>query len=288
MSVLSKAVSAENIKAESSRIIAILMGDSGSGKTQSAVTLPGKTLVIDFEDRSDHLRGEPNIDILKIIEESRITTNDRPIVPGKLAWPQIIALGNELWKEHRKGTLKYDSIMWDSLTRLGRYAMSYTLSLVKTQGKGEEKGQPLETGPAGVPLWNVHYSPQQHIFSNFVLGMIPLPVNQVFTAHVDVIEDYIKRTTKYFPKAYGKIRTELSSWFNEVYFVERQANKYLWHTESYSHYNFLRSAINKKHSLWKSPLPFDLSREPAGFNLVKKIEAKKEQVALEETIPEEV
>lgn len=270
--ILDQVTEASEMTASNEPIKGLLVGESGTGKTQSAITLPGKTLLIDYEDKTSILRGEPDITILKILEKGKLTKDNIE----NSAWRRSEKLLKELWALALKNELPYDTVFYDSTSRLSRYCMDYLLALP------DAKGNPTEKDLGDTPVPTVHYKAFGFIFYQFMIKAISLPnTNVIVIAHLDEIENFIRpkgtaKIVKYYPKTFSKIRTEMASWFNEVYLAKKEQNGFFWHTEGNGRYPFLRSALNRKGANWESPLPFDLDRSPAGWELVRKVAEKRE------------
>jgi len=251
-SILKRVKKAEEINQETYLIKALLVGPSGSGKSTSACTIPGRTLVVDLDDRSESLVGLPNVEIIKISE---------PDIDSPKAFAECLFLKDELWALARSDEgLPWNTVLIDGYTRLGRYAMYEALQLTGA------KGVPLARAPGGGPA-QPHYAPQMGFVVNFSLQLLPLPCNVVFTAHADIYEDKVLNTIHMYPKITGKTRTEVSSWFNETYLCEYSPKEkgYFWHTKPFGRYDFLKSSLNRQGKFWEEDIKVDLDENPCGF-----------------------
>jgi hypothetical protein len=243
---------AENITRESFRIKALLVGDSGSGKSTSAITAPGRKLVFEADKRSESLAGFPDIEVLDCDD-----------------WDSVTDAVEELWEQVRHGSFVYDTVIFDSLTSLGRLAMNWSLELKN------KKGEVTARGLGGVPA-EQHYYPQMYALSQLCLTTIPLPCHVIFTGHLDIYEDKILKTLDIYPKVTGKIRTEVSSWFNETYLCTRSKGKYYWVTAPFQRYAFLKSAINQLGRYWTDDIELDFEKPPTGFSKILNLRFGKE------------
>lgn len=248
--ILNRAKPAEEIKRGTAKLEAALGGKSGSGKTVSAaLTLPGKKLLLDYDDRSESVAGYPDIKIIKILE-----------TPGQLgqAWRTSEALVDELWAQHRAGTLEYDAIIEDGLSKMNRICMNWALLLDSKRGLG---GSPAQQ----------HYGPQMHNLASHIDKMKNLPVHYVLTLHLELFEDAEQGSHLFLPKMYGKTRTELGSWFNECYYCYHKSDKegkqrWYWHTAGFGRMDFFKSAMNMPSGkFWEDPIEINLNETPAGF-----------------------
>ena len=240
---------AREVTQENYLIKALLVGPSGGGKSTFAATIPGNSLVLDCDLRSESLVGLPGVEIFEIGE---------PDTDNPTAFDRLCQIKDELWDLAKSPDgLPYDTIIVDGYTRLGRYAMYKALQLT------DSRGQKMATMPGGGPA-QPHYSPQMTWVVNFSMQMLPLPCNVIFTGHVDIYEDKHLQSIHFYPKITGKIRTEVSSWFNETYLCEYK-KEYLIHTLPQGRYDFLKSSLNTRGKYWESPRTVDLDKNPCGF-----------------------
>lgn len=158
----------------------------------------------------------------------------------------------------RHGVLPYDSIVEDGLTMMLRYAMNWSL-MVDPSGK---------TGLGGAPAQH-HYMPQMHAVSNHIVSMKGLPVHYGLSAHLELIEDTERGGLKFLPKATGKMRTEIPSWFNETYHCFRETDaakkvKYFLRTAGAGKWDFFKSSMNVLGKFWDDPIPVVFGKEWPG------------------------
>ena len=234
-------------------IKALLVGPSKGGKTTSALTLPGKKLLIDIHSkRSQASVGFEDVEIISLVPDTK-----RPGDP----WNQLEDLVVELWDEANEGSLKYDSIILDDLSGMKRLCMDSCLRIMVSGGKT------LATAPGGGPS-QAHYGP--HIFKTdqLINRIIPLPVHIVFTGHVYTFEDDLTNKLESWPNVYGRgLRSEIGSWFDETYYAYADEGKHYWRTESDRTYSFLGSTLNHLHKFWdpSKPIEIDFDAPPTGF-----------------------
>jgi hypothetical protein len=259
-SMLSQIRPAKEMTREDFKFKALLLGDSGGGKSTSALTLPGRKLVIDLDGRQESLVGFPDTELLQIVE----TDPESPT-----AWNDLEALKNELWSLARSGDFLYEGIIIDGFTRLGRYAMNMALQLT------DANGRKMSRGPGGGPA-QPHYLPQMNALTKFTMQMLPLPCHIIFTGHIDIYEDKTLNTINFYPKITGKIRTEVSSWFNETYLCYRDKKGYHWTTAPQGRYTFLKSAANQLGKFWDQTLTIDFDHPPTGFAEILELRFGKE------------
>ena len=239
---------------------ALLVGQSKSGKTESACTVPGKKLVLNFDGRIAALLGRDDIEIIEFMK----------ISPPSRAWENLVEFVNSLWAQTEN--FPYSAIIPDGLTGLNEISMRFVLGL-KQKDKNTKKYIETPKGLGGTPLWSYHYMPQNWQVREVLMSLLSLPCHIIVTAHLDRYEyedENGKQIVEYLPKTYGKIRTEIGSWFDEVYECVQEpsalrGSTYKWNTQATPGRPFLGSAINKRGKLWKSPMVINLDENPTGF-----------------------
>lgn len=259
MPLLNNVQSAENIDPETGlKLRVLLVGDSGTGKSTGATTLPGKKLLIDLDGRSESLAGFENLDIYKIIEQT-------PAQPR--AWLDLENLKEEIWSAVRQNKFPYDSVIVDGISSMCKFSMNWSLMLTGNDGKLMSKA------PGGGPA-QPHYGPAMIRLDRLINSMLALPYHVLFTAHCDLFEDEHLKTLTYYPKIIGKLRSEISNWFNETYLTKTMRggdgkNKYLWLTKSAGdRFPFMKSALNQLGNYWEDPIELDFNEETRGFELL--------------------
>ena len=230
------------------KIKGMLAGPSGTGKTQSAATLPGKLLFVDYDGRSETLAGLPNVDILDCYDAD-------PKSPK--AWMKAEEIKKEIWSQIRAKSFPYSGVIEDGLTQMLRYCMNWSLLLDPKRGLG---GSPAKQ----------HYMPQMTNVANHILSLKSAPIHYIITAHLEIIEDEQMGGLKYLPKATGKMRTEIPSWFNECYSCSRQRDekgnlRYYWTTAGHGRWDFLKSTLNQLGKHWEDPIEIDFNKPRVGF-----------------------
>lgn len=231
------------------RIVAALCGPSGSGKTQSAMTIPGKKLLIDYDGRWQTVAGQPDIEVISLYDPN-------PKSPS--AWDNAEKLRQRIWAMVRAGDFDFSAVIEDGATAMGRYAMNWALLLDNKRGLG---GAPAKQ----------HYIPQMKAFADHILSMKALPCHYIITAHLELIEDEENGGIQYFPKVTGKTaRSEFAGWFNETYWCQRHRGKegeliYTWTTAGTGKMDFFKSSLNQLGKYWKDPVVIDFSNPPVGF-----------------------
>jgi len=226
-----------------------LAGASGAGKTTAAaMTLPGRKLLVDFDNRSETVIGIPNLDIYSCYESE-------PKSPK--AWMKAEAVRKVIIAEVKQGIFPYDSVIFDGLTMLGRISLNWALTLDPKRGLG---GSPARQ----------HYGPQMDNLAKFVLSTLALPLHIAYTGHIELFQDDATGAQKFYPKITGKLRTEVANWFNETYFCHRSNDadghlQYYWQTAGSGRNEFFKSSLNQMNKYWEDPIILNLDEERAGF-----------------------
>ena len=247
---LSQAKPMEEIVAKDYLIRCLILGKTGSGKTTSAaLTLPGKILVIDYDNRAQGLAGFPNIEVLPCLE---------PDPRSPKAWLKAEEIRREISSACRQGKFPYSGVIEDGMSSMNRFSMNWALLLDSKRGLG---GSPAKQ----------HYGPQITNLTNHILAMTVLPVHYILTGHFNLIEDKKEKTFQYLPKVYGQqMRTDVPTWFDECYFVthkvgENGDDEYFWHTSGVDKYDFMKSSLNSLGRYWNNPVRINLTKSPAGY-----------------------
>lgn len=262
-SILAKAQKSDDLKAlrDNYKIRALLLGESGGGKTTSATSLPGRKLLVDLDLRSDAIAGVPATEVIRIVESDP----DKPT-----AWNEAIQLRDEIWAAIKSNSFAYDGVIWEGFSSMTKLCMNFCLSLrTKT-------GQLAERGFGDTPAQH-HYGPYMAEMSKFIFSCLSMPVHTIFSGHYYVYEDATTNKVEYWPKLYGNIRTEVGSWFNEVYSCYnltqtikegtevKKKQKYYWQTASDAKFGFLKSSLNQLGKYWQSPIELNPSESSWGF-----------------------
>lgn len=266
MTILERALPAKKLSPSGEGFIkCLLAGHSGSGKTQSSITLPHSEdrplLLVDFDGRAETIAGEPAVEVLRLFD---------PDPSSPRAWEDGEKLRKELWSLARKCTKEqkpfpYSGIIEDSLSMMSRVAMNSALLLDRKRGLG---GAPAQQ----------HWIPQIHYLVKHINAMRQLPCHYILTCHMELVMDEESQKIHVLPKITRSLRTELPSWFNETYYCSRTEEKgkvlYWWTTGGTGRYEFFKSSLNNKGRFWKDPIRIDFDNPPVGFQKLLALRAK--------------
>lgn len=232
------------------KIKAFLSGPSGSGKTQSSTTVPGRKLLIDFDNRAETVIGIPDLEILPCHE---------PQPRSPRAWERAEVIRKQIVAEVSKGIFPYDALIWDGMTMMGRASLNWALLLDPGRGLG---GSPAQQ----------HYGPQMDNLAKFIISTIAFPLHVIYTGHVEYIEEKDTGRSLWLPKVTGKLRTEVANWFSETYYCYREwdsdmnRTRYYWITAGSGRKEFFKSSINSLSRFWDGPIEIDYTKDgPRGF-----------------------
>lgn len=226
-----------------------LAGPSGSGKTTAIATLPGRKLLVDFDNRAATVAGMADVDVYPIHE-----VNPR----SPQAWNKAMRLLAVITSEVARGIFPYDGVFFDGLTMMGRVSMNWALLLDSKRGLG---GSPARQ----------HYGPQMDNLAKFVLSTLALPLHIIYSGHIELFQDDSTGAQKFYPKITGKLRTEVANWFNETYYCYRTEDAdgklcYYWQTAGSGRQEFFKSSLNALGAYWEDPVQLDFDSEDSqGF-----------------------
>ncbi len=225
-----------------------LAGRSGTGKTQGTMSLPGRKLLIDIDNRAEAFRDWPGVKIIECHD---------PDPKSPKAWDKLRKVQAGIIKDIKNDDFPFETIIYDGLTMMGRIAMNWALLLDSKRGLG---GSPAKQ----------HYGPQMDTLSRFVISSLTLPRHICYTGHVELHEDQDGGPALFYPKITGKLRTELPNWFNESYMCYRNEDKegkmvYKWLTKGGGKYEFFKSSLNTLGKFWEDPVVIDFDKKIVGF-----------------------
>jgi hypothetical protein len=250
-----------------------LGGLTGSGKTQSALTLPGKSLerpllLIDLDNRWETARDLVEAGLVKVV-----TIFDQDPESPK-AWNKLERLRQELWAAVNNGTFPYSGIIEDGLSMLASYAKNSAVTLRGKDGKDN-------TGIGGAPSPG-HWGAQVAYIEKHVNSLRNLPCHYILTGHFDIEKNEEDGKLHVMPKVTKSLRPVIPSWFNEVYYCHRKQGtdgrvEYYWTTAGTEMYEFFKSTMNLRQQYWIDPIKVDFPKradwwngEPVGFSKLVK------------------
>jgi hypothetical protein len=218
------------IETADDRIFALLVGDSGSGKTSTIPYFPGRKLILDVDKRWKGLLGHRNPEYPMNKPSPQIDVHH---FPGK----DILVEMEELFNGYeslvqRKQQFPYDLIVVDGFTSLDALisddAIRYTGGLV---GKTNDRGGALTTGNkkfGNLDLmgWDA-FAYELQGFKNIITALkYQVPCNVICTAHwTDRYEE--GKVVGRDINLRKKIINQVILWFDEVYYFEKKTSNVL-------------------------------------------------------------
>lgn len=191
----------------------LIIGASGTGKTNFALTWPTPGLMLDLEMKSgDALPGrldgwevmefqdEPIPESLQMHErKATVVSSTKPV-----AWREFTRVINEVWRSQKAGDTTYKSIIVDSWSALCNFA-ARELHSVK--------------GRLGLPLSIEDYGLLNAKYTELLPVLVGIPCEYlVLTAHEEASQDDLMKVISMTPWTVGQaIRTIMPTKFNNVY-----------------------------------------------------------------------
>jgi len=153
----------------------LLIGAPGAGKTCFAASFPGPILFLDFDNKVDSAalfyRNKP--ELLANVEVRQLSGSF--VADPMAAFNKLV--NDELIPQQRSGTMKWKTIVLDSISAFSHAALMHILQtnpgikgVVTAQGKMTDQ---------------THYGVLLREFKRLIPGLLTLPCNIVMCAHVD-------------------------------------------------------------------------------------------------------
>lgn len=216
--------------AEDKTIKLLIFSDSGNGKTCFANSFPGKIYNFDFDNKiSSAANFYTGTEQLNEIEyDSYAPTKKDDIGPME----RFIKKINEF--DERRSDFPFKTIVVDSLTTFSDEALKYIMKINPGIKRMETKGAATASMQ--------DYGVARTFFKQVIMGVLSLPCNVIFTAHIATDKDENTGEILRTPLIAGKLKNELPIYFAEVYraYVETDAKgvrNYMAQTQSDSKFN---------------------------------------------------
>ncbi len=216
---------------------ALLIGDAGSGKTTAAATMPGRTLLLDWDNGAEVLYGKANMDIIQYKDPDPFRR-----------WLQNVTVMKEIKAEIGKGTFPYDTVVGDSLSMLYEMSMGYAMTTDS------------QRGPGGAEVSN-HYRVEKREARMVWEYFLHAPVNFIGTVHEAHDKDEFLNRIFFYPTVRGQDAPLIVRRFREVYqcFARpakdsegKEIAEFLWRTSPEPQRPYLKSSLNTGQKYWKS------------------------------------
>lgn len=212
----------------------LLIGNPGSGKTTLSCTLEHPTLLIDVDCKAHRManlaplieRGD--ITILPIHDRlvegtfrERALNPDKPLKIQPQGFLKTVDLLNDIIDGKEEYT-KYRTIVLDTLTRFSEHLKRLLVYL-----KGQKKfGSKDLDGDMNWPSWGSYLANLEEVFT----ALCTMDRNFICNVHemAETERDKVTDTTitlGFWPMIDGSMRRKLAGYFDEVYYLDREASK---------------------------------------------------------------
>lgn len=206
----------------------LLMGEPGVGKTIFGTSLPGKTKVLDFDNKIDSAalfwkKNSP--EILEAIDVNQFppSLNASPIHQME----EIIR--NELIPQQNNAKMHFDTLLVDSITTFSAACLAH---IVKTN-PGIKRNMTAQGPQPGLQDFGI----LKREFQRLIPGLLSLPCNVIMLAHFETEKDEFTGQLNRFARMDGSFAKELPIYFKEVWRVFVKDGERYAQTQSDGHYN---------------------------------------------------
>lgn len=202
----------------------LIEADSGVGKTCLAATFPGKTLILDFDNKVDSaaafLRYQDRNDLLNGIEVEQF-----PAALGISPIDKLTKLiGEKLIPQQKTGRMEFATLVLDSITTFSSATLAH---IVKTNPG--VKRNPTAQGPQpGLQDYGI----LRREFQRLIQGLLSLPCNVVMLAHLAVEKDEATGQIMRHAMMDGSFARELPIHFKEVWRMYVKEGRRMIQTQS--------------------------------------------------------
>lgn len=185
----------------------LLYGLSGSGKTCFATSLPTPILLLDFDGKADSaaMFHRNDAERLKQIDVRNLAYNFAQSPISELE--KIISI--ELIPQQRAGTMKYKTIILDSITTFS----SQTLKYIVDSNPGIKRVLTKQGQQPGMQDFGI----LKREFARIIPGILSLPCNIVMLGHISTEKDDVTGEIIRGPSMDGSFAKDLPIYFKEVW-----------------------------------------------------------------------
>lgn len=227
MTTLADIKPSENIKV-------LLCGTPGTGKTCAAIGFPYPILALDFDNKINsaaawYANDPERLKNVEVRNMSRTLDGADPIADmNKL-------ITEELIPQQKSGKMKHKTLLIDSATTFSAAVMNH---IIKTNPAVKRF-----VSTQGVQPCQQDFGILKREFAKLIPGLLTLPMNIVFTAHIEAKRSEITGEILRKPILDGSFGEMLPIYFEEVYVCTMKDGKPFAQTKSDATYNFCRSQI---------------------------------------------
>lgn len=232
-------------------IKALIVGPPGTRKTCFGVGFPYPILALDFDNKINsaaawYSHDKERLDNVDVRQLGKRLDGSDPIVElNKI-------INEELIPQQKTGSMKYKTLLVDSVTTFSAAVLNH---IVKTN-----PGIKRPSSAQGVQPTPTDYGILKREFAKLIPGLLSLPINIIFTAHIKTDRSELTGEIIRKPLIDGSFGDELAVYFEEVYCISVRDGKALAQTQPDFDYKFCRTQIPKL------PNPVELKYE----ELIKK------------------
>lgn len=206
----------------------LLMADAGVGKTVFATSLPGKTLVLDFDGKIDSAalywkKNNPEQVANISVEQFEVGLEMNPIQRMEKV------IREELIPQQKSGKMSFDTLVLDSITTFSAATLAH---IVKTN-----PGIKRTVSAQGMQPGLQDYGILSREFQRLIHGLVGLPCNVIMLAHIATEKDEATGQIFRHTMMDGSFAKKLPIYFKEVWRAFVKDGKRYAQTQSDGQYN---------------------------------------------------
>ena len=186
----------------------LLLSDPGIGKTVFGTSLPGKTLVLDFDGKIDSAAlfwRKYNPERLELIEVEQLAAGLELTPIQQLEK----IMRDRLIPEQRTGKMSFDTLLVDSITTFSAACLAH---IVRTNPGIKRTASAQGTQP-GLQDYGI----LKREFQRVIPGLLGLPCNVIMLAHIATEKDEMTGQILRHSNMDGSFAKELPIYFKEVW-----------------------------------------------------------------------
>jgi len=178
---------AMDVKPDTEHLKFLVLGESGSGKSTFAATLPTPAFVLDCD------KG--------ILSYAGKDFDYESFELSPAGWKSLNATITTLMKDS-----SYKTVVLDSITTVSLMAMELSLQMNP------------QRSPTGGPIWNVHYGAAKTLVEGIIFKLLQYKGNICVIGHIKTVTDDDTGVTFKEPVFYGDTGSKIPNLFDEVYY----------------------------------------------------------------------
>lgn len=191
----------------------LVMSDAGAGKTILGTSFPGKTRVLDFDNKIDsaalYWRHKGQTERLANINVTQFKGN----LTGGLATNPINEMlkifKDEFIPQQKAGKMEFDTLLVDSITTFSSAALRYIVE----SNPGIKRNMTTQGAQPGLQDYGV----LQREFERIINGLLSLPCNVIMLAHIAIEKDETTGAISRHTMMDGSFARKLPIYFKEVW-----------------------------------------------------------------------